>query len=76
MTELELIEKIKQNTLDSENCLRKLCNIQNEASRPEAAKAVWNSLIGLMIWHGDGTDALHAHWPDHASEIQARGPVR
>lgn len=72
--ERELIAKIKANTIDSENCLRKLCNIQNEADRPKAASAVWKALIDLMKWHGKQTDALYEHFPEHASEIQTRGP--
>ena len=74
--ERDLIEKIKANTIDSEKCLRKLYNIQNEAGRYETASVVWKALLSLMNWHGRRTDELHAHFPGVASEVQTRGPGR
>ena len=76
MNELELIAKIKAGVIEMENDMRRLQAMQVDGGRHRAADACGALLIGLMKWHQRATRALFKHYPEHADEIQTKGPRR
>jgi hypothetical protein len=75
-TERELLDGIQASLAGIKDDLRALLAIQKAAGRLEAGNEVFLAIAKLNVWHGEVTRPLFQHWPEHASEIVAYGPIR
>lgn len=53
--------------------LRDIMKINRDAGRHREANAVFLSLAELNVWHGNVTERLYEHFPDHAGGVVAQG---
>lgn len=74
MTERDEMDAAQRCLKDLKKHLRNIQNFNEDAGRLKEANAAFLCRSKLNVWHGEVTEMLHDLWPEHASDIQTRGP--